>query len=95
MGDSLHQTSAAGTDAVEEVEQFDAIIIGAGVTGLYQLVPFASAWALGSDLRGWWWRGRYLVLVPRHFFYSYEWTHRRSCYHFQHHKPPVKLVKFG
>ena len=28
---------AAGTGLVEEVEQFDAIIIGAGVTGLYQL----------------------------------------------------------
>ena len=34
MRDSIEQTSA---DTVEEVEQFDAIIIGAGVTGLYQL----------------------------------------------------------
>ena len=33
MGDSLQLTPVAAT----EVEQFDAIIIGAGVTGLYQL----------------------------------------------------------
>ena len=37
MGDSLQQTSAAGMSQVNEVEEFDAIIIGAGVTGLYQL----------------------------------------------------------
>ena len=37
MGKSLQQTPAAGTRLVEEVEQFDVIIIGAGVTGLYQL----------------------------------------------------------
>src|SRR5436853_7434038 len=37
MGESLQQTPAAGTELVEEVEQFDVIIIGAGVTGLYQL----------------------------------------------------------
>jgi cation diffusion facilitator CzcD-associated flavoprotein CzcO len=37
MGNSPQQTLAAGTDMVKEVEQFDAIIIGAGVTGLYQL----------------------------------------------------------
>ena len=34
MRDPIEQTSA---DTVEEVEQFDAIIIGAGLTGLYQL----------------------------------------------------------
>ena len=37
MGNSRQQTPAAGTGLVEEVEQFDVIIIGAGVTGLYQL----------------------------------------------------------
>ena len=37
MADSLRQTPAAGTEADKEVEQFDAIIIGAGITGLYQL----------------------------------------------------------
>ena len=37
MGNSLQQTPAADTQLAEEIEQFDAIIIGAGVTGLYQL----------------------------------------------------------
>ena len=37
MGNSLQKTPVAGTDMSEEVEQFDVIIIGAGVTGLYQL----------------------------------------------------------
>ena len=37
MGNPLRETPKAGTDKVEEIEQFDAIIIGAGVTGLYQL----------------------------------------------------------
>jgi cation diffusion facilitator CzcD-associated flavoprotein CzcO len=37
MSDSLPPTSPAGNDPVEESEQFDVIIIGAGVTGLYQL----------------------------------------------------------
>jgi cation diffusion facilitator CzcD-associated flavoprotein CzcO len=37
MADSLQQTPAAGTDAAQPVQQFDAIIIGAGLTGLYQL----------------------------------------------------------
>ena len=31
------QAPQAGTEAAEEVEQYDVIIIGAGVTGLYQL----------------------------------------------------------
>ena len=34
MRDSIEQTSA---DTAEEIEQYDAIIIGAGLTGLYQL----------------------------------------------------------
>ena len=37
MTDSQQPTPAAGTKPVNQVEQFDAIIIGAGVTGLYQL----------------------------------------------------------
>ncbi len=37
MGDSLQQTSTVGTRLNGNIEQFDAIIIGAGVTGLYQL----------------------------------------------------------
>ena len=37
MADSLQQTPLAGMGMSEEVGQFDAIIIGGGITGLYQL----------------------------------------------------------
>ena len=37
MADSQQQQPAAGTEAAQDVQQFDAIIIGAGLTGLYQL----------------------------------------------------------
>ena len=37
MANSRQQAPAAGTEMGEKVEQFDAIIIGAGVTGVYQL----------------------------------------------------------
>ena len=37
MGNPLQQTPTVGTGLVEEAERFDAIIIGAGVTGLYSL----------------------------------------------------------
>ena len=37
MADSLQHTPEAGIGLDEGVEQFDVIIIGAGVTGLYQL----------------------------------------------------------
>ena len=37
MGNFQQQTTAAGTNTVEGIEQFDVIIIGAGVTGLYAL----------------------------------------------------------
>lgn len=37
MGTSRQQSSIVGTDMIDETEQYDAIVIGAGVTGLYQL----------------------------------------------------------
>ena len=37
MGYPLQRTPTVGKDRREDVEQFDAIIIGAGVTGLYAL----------------------------------------------------------
>ena len=37
MGTPQQQTPAAGTGTSEEIEQFDAIVIGAGITGLYAL----------------------------------------------------------
>ena len=37
MGYPLQRTPTVGKDIREEVEQFDVILIGAGVTGLYAL----------------------------------------------------------
>ena len=37
MGNLLQQTPTVGKDMGEDIEQFDVIIIGAGVTGLYAL----------------------------------------------------------
>ena len=65
MGDPLKQSPAAGTDTVEEVEQFDAIIIGAGVTGLYllyrlrQLGLSVRAFEDGGGVGGTWFWNRY------------------------------------
>ena len=65
MGDSPQQTQAAGTGLVEEVEQFDVIIIGAGVTGLYQLYSLrrlglsVRVYEDGSGVGGTWYWNRY------------------------------------
>ena len=62
MRDSIEQTSA---DTVEKVEQFDAIIIGAGVTGLYQLYRLrelglsVQVFEDGSGVGGTWYWNRY------------------------------------
>ena len=65
MGDSPQQTSAAGTETVKEVEQFDVIIIGAGVTGLYQLYRLRQlglsvrVFEDGGGVGGTWYWNRY------------------------------------
>ena len=65
MGNSLQQTPAAGTRLAEEVEQFDAIIIGAGVTGLYQLYRLRQlgltvrVYEDGAGVGGTWYWNRY------------------------------------
>jgi len=65
MGDSLQQTSAADTGLGEEVEQFDVIIIGAGVTGLYQLYCLRQlglsvrVYEEGGGVGGTWYWNRY------------------------------------
>src|SRR5216683_268797 len=65
MGESLQQTSAADTGLVEEVEQFDVIIIGAGVTGLYQLYCLRQlglsvrVYVEGGGVGGTWYWNRY------------------------------------
>ena len=56
---------AAGTETVKEVEQFDVIIIGAGVTGLYQLYRLRQlglsvrVFEDGGGVGGTWYWNRY------------------------------------
>ena len=65
MGNSRKQTSAAGTDMVEKMDEFDAIIIGAGVTGLYSLYRLRKlgfsvrAFEEGGGVGGTWFWNRY------------------------------------
>src|ERR671937_1895906 len=65
MGHALQQPSAADTGLGEEVEQFDAIIIGAGVTGLYQLYFLRQrglavrVYEAGGGVGGTWYWNRY------------------------------------
>ena len=62
MRDSIEQTLA---DTVEDIDQFDAIIIGAGVTGLYQLYRLRQhglsvrIFEDGSGVGGTWYWNRY------------------------------------
>ena len=49
MGNSLQRTPTVGKDMREDGEQFDVIIIGAGVTGLYALYRLRE---LGLSVRG-------------------------------------------
>ena len=65
MKNWLQQTAEAGTDVVEEVDQFDAVVIGAGVTGLYSLYRLREqglsvrAFEEGGGVGGTWYWNRY------------------------------------
>ena len=65
MGHPLPWTPTVGKDMGEEVEQFDAIIIGAGVTGLYQLYCLRQlglsvrVYEEGGGVGGTWYWNRY------------------------------------
>src|ERR671915_2501814 len=65
MGSSRPQTPAVSTDTSEEVEQFDVIVIGAGVTGLYALYRLRELglsvrlFEGGSGVGGVWYWNRY------------------------------------
>ena len=65
MADPLQQTPAASTGTEEEVEHFDAIIIGAGITGLYQLYRLRQlglsvrVFEDGAGVGGTWYWNRY------------------------------------
>src|SRR5713101_7048260 len=65
MGNPLQRTPTVGTDMSEGVEQFDVIIIGAGVTGLYALYRLRElglsvrAFEDGGGVGGTWYWNRY------------------------------------
>ena len=65
MERAQQQMPAADTAPVEEVEPFDAIIIGAGVTGLYALYRLRErglsvrAFEEGGGVGGTWYWNRY------------------------------------
>ena len=65
QANSLTQTYAAITPSDGELEQFDAIVIGAGVTGLYQLYRLRQlglsvrVFEYGSGVGGTWYWNRY------------------------------------
>ena len=65
MAGSVQQEHAAATGSAEEVQQFDAIIIGAGLTGLYQLYRLRQrglsvrVFDDGAGVGGTWYWNRY------------------------------------
>ena len=65
MKNWLQQTAEADTDVVKEVDQFDAVVIGAGVTGLYSLYRLREqglsvrAFEEGGGVGGTWYWNRY------------------------------------
>ena len=65
MAASLQQGARAGTSPAEQVDQYDAIVIGAGVTGLYQLYRLRElglsvrVFEDGSGVGGTWYWNRY------------------------------------
>ncbi|MCH7714476.1 MAG: NAD(P)/FAD-dependent oxidoreductase [Chloroflexi bacterium] len=65
MGNPEQQTPTAGASPAGEVEQFDAIVIGAGVTGLYSLYRLhelglsVRAFEDGGGVGGTWYWNRY------------------------------------
>ena len=65
MVDRVQQTPASGTNPAEAVERFDAIVIGAGVTGLYSLYRLRElglsvrAFEDASGVGGTWFWNRY------------------------------------
>ncbi len=65
MGKSQQPSPVAGTTEAEEVAQFDAIVIGAGVTGLYSLYRLRElglsvrAFEDGAGVGGTWYWNRY------------------------------------
>ena len=65
MADALQQAPASGTRVSDAIEQYDVIIIGAGVTGLYALYQLrqlgfsARSFEDGGGIGGTWYWNRY------------------------------------
>ena len=65
MADSLRQASATATEAEGQVEQVDVVVIGAGLTGIYQLYRIqelglsARCFEDGGGVGGTWYWNRY------------------------------------
>ena len=65
MGNPIQRTPTVGKDMMEDVEQFDVMIIGAGVTGLYALYRLRAlglsvrAFEAGGGVGGTWYWNRY------------------------------------
>src|SRR5919108_5370823 len=80
MRNPLQRTPTVGTDVNEDVEQFDVIIIGTGVTGLYALYRLRArglsvrAFEEGGGVGGTWYWNRY----PGARFDSESYTYRYS-----------------
>src|SRR6266511_4457565 len=80
MGNPLQRTPTVGTDMSEEVEQCDVMIIGAGVSGLYQLYKMRElglkvrVFEAGTNVGGTWYWNRY----PGARFDSESWTYGYS-----------------
>ena len=65
MADSLRETSVPSSERTDEIEEFDAIVIGSGVTGLYSLYRMRQlgfsvrAFDDASGVGGTWYWNRY------------------------------------
>ena len=65
MADSLRETSGPSSESTDEIEEFDAIVIGSGVTGLYSLYRMRQlgfsvrAFDDASGVGGTWYWNRY------------------------------------
>src|SRR5256885_16466876 len=104
MGHSLQQTSAADTGLVEEVKQFDVIIIGAGVTGLYQLYCLRQrglsvrVFEAGTGVGGTWDWNRYPGARFDSESYSYGYSFSKELlgeWHWtEHFSPQTQTLRY-
>ena len=86
MGNSLHETPAPVAGQTDEVERYDAIIIGAGVCGLYQLYCLrrlglsVKVFEDGGGVGGTWYWNRYPGARFDSESYTYAYSFSRNCF---------------